>query len=317
MYKLLLCWRYLRTRYIALVSIISITLGVWVMIVVNSVMEGFNNEMQDRIHGSTSDITIDALDYSGMPDADYQFEQIRKVAGDDIEAMSPVVFTIGMLNITHGGRSMSQPVQVIGIDENTQGLVSDFNKYLQHPENRKKMSFELREGGFDVHDHQADADAPERPMMGEAGWKYRRLLAKIRAQEQSNRLEGSGVRQQGYWDGTDGANAVRDAVEVDPSTNLPPPAKGPTTDIFQNNPAITAEGAATFDMAKDQHTGVVLGMLLASRRSLKDKDNPRGGCEDRFSFSPATTSASCSRRRAPNRPESATPSRSSIFSRAR
>ena len=286
MYKLLLCWRYLLTRYIALVSIISVWLGVTTMIVVNSVMEGFNNEMQNRIHGSTSDITIDALDYGGMPDAEYQFEQIRKVAGTDIEAMSPVVFTIGMLNISHGGRSMSQPVQVIGIDENTQGLVSDFNKYLQHPENRKKMSFNLREDGFDTRDHQADESAPERSMMAEAGWKYRRLLARIRAQEQNYGLEnpaGSDIRQQSYLKGeNDGSNAARGAAEGDPSTNIPPPAVNGPEDIFGKNPAIAADAAANFDMAKDQHTGAVLGMLLASRRNLKDKDNPNGGCEDRF-----------------------------------
>ena len=41
MYKLLLSWRYLRTRYIALASIISVTLGVATLIVVNSVMAGF------------------------------------------------------------------------------------------------------------------------------------------------------------------------------------------------------------------------------------------------------------------------------------
>ena len=40
MYKLLLSSRYLRTRFIALASIISITLGVATMIVVNSVMNG-------------------------------------------------------------------------------------------------------------------------------------------------------------------------------------------------------------------------------------------------------------------------------------
>src|SRR5262249_6970977 len=50
MYKLMLCWRYLRTRFIALASIVSVTLGVATMIVVNSVMEGFTHEMQNRIH---------------------------------------------------------------------------------------------------------------------------------------------------------------------------------------------------------------------------------------------------------------------------
>ena len=42
MYKLLLCWRYLRTRWIALASVISVTLGVATMIVVNAVMAGFS-----------------------------------------------------------------------------------------------------------------------------------------------------------------------------------------------------------------------------------------------------------------------------------
>ena len=47
MYKLLLSWRYLRTRYIALASIVSVTLGVGTLIVVNSVMAGFAHG-QDR-----------------------------------------------------------------------------------------------------------------------------------------------------------------------------------------------------------------------------------------------------------------------------
>ncbi len=50
MYKLLLCLRYLRTRYIALASIVSVMLGVATMIVVNSVMAGFTREMQDRMN---------------------------------------------------------------------------------------------------------------------------------------------------------------------------------------------------------------------------------------------------------------------------
>ena len=54
MYKLLLSWRYLRTRYIALASIISVTLGVGTLIVVNSVMAGFTREMHVRLHGILS-----------------------------------------------------------------------------------------------------------------------------------------------------------------------------------------------------------------------------------------------------------------------
>ena len=55
MYKYLLCWRYLRTRYIALASVISVMLGVATMIVVNSVMAGFSDKMRDRLHGVLAD----------------------------------------------------------------------------------------------------------------------------------------------------------------------------------------------------------------------------------------------------------------------
>ncbi len=68
MYRWLLCFRYLRTRYIALASIISVTLGVATMIVVNSVMAGFSAEMHERLHGLASDIVIEGHASGGMPD---------------------------------------------------------------------------------------------------------------------------------------------------------------------------------------------------------------------------------------------------------
>ena len=49
MYKFLLCWRYLRTRYIALVTIVSVMLGVAAMIATNAVMEGAKHELQRQL----------------------------------------------------------------------------------------------------------------------------------------------------------------------------------------------------------------------------------------------------------------------------
>ena len=66
MYKVLLCLRYLATRYIALASIISVMLGVATMIVVNSVMAGFTTEMRDRIHGILADVIVET-NQSGRP----------------------------------------------------------------------------------------------------------------------------------------------------------------------------------------------------------------------------------------------------------
>ncbi len=68
MYKLLLCWRYLLTRYLALVCIVSVMLGVATLIVVNSVMSGFSTKLRDRLHGLLSDLVIEAQWYDGFAD---------------------------------------------------------------------------------------------------------------------------------------------------------------------------------------------------------------------------------------------------------
>ncbi len=68
MYKYLLCWRYLRTRYIALASVVSVMLGVATMIVVNSVMAGFSEKMRDRLHGVLADVVVESYNLDGFYD---------------------------------------------------------------------------------------------------------------------------------------------------------------------------------------------------------------------------------------------------------
>src|SRR5215813_11642413 len=108
MYKFLLCWRYLRTRYIALVSIISVMLGVATMIVVNAVMEGFTHEMKDRIHGILSDIVFESVGLDGFPDADRRMAEIRKVAGEYVAGMSPTVHIPAMLGYSYGSEYITR-----------------------------------------------------------------------------------------------------------------------------------------------------------------------------------------------------------------
>ena len=192
MYKYLLCWRYLRTRYIALVSIISVTLGVATLIVVNSVMSGFTTEMKARLHGILSDVVVNSNDFGGLPNVEKQMARIREIAGDKIEAMTPTVNVPAMLYFKTPGGWSSRPVQVIGIDMETYPLVSVFGKYLQHPEHRKKPSFELLENGYDTRDHQLaeGEDYVPREQMGDAGWEHRRAWA--RCQKFSQEIDGTG-----------------------------------------------------------------------------------------------------------------------------
>ncbi len=77
MYKYLLCWRYLRTRYIALASVVSVMLGVATMIVVNSVMAGFSEKMRDRLHGVLADVVVESRDLDGFRNADEVMARIK------------------------------------------------------------------------------------------------------------------------------------------------------------------------------------------------------------------------------------------------
>ena len=99
MYKLLLCWRYLRTRYLALVCIVSVMLGVATLIVVNSVMAGFSNKLRDRLHGLLSDVVLEAYDYDGFPDPEGKMALIRAdpFLAERVEAMTPTLEIFAMV----------------------------------------------------------------------------------------------------------------------------------------------------------------------------------------------------------------------------
>jgi lipoprotein-releasing system permease protein len=132
MYKLLLCVRYLRTRYIALASIISVMLGVATMIVVNSVMAGFTTEMRDRLHNFLADVVIESRGTQGIPDAERQMAMVQKAAGQYIAAMTPTIEIPGMMTFTdpYSGQTYTTTVQMQGIDPVGKAKVGPLQDYL-------------------------------------------------------------------------------------------------------------------------------------------------------------------------------------------
>jgi lipoprotein-releasing system permease protein len=132
MYKLLLCVRYLKTRYIALACIISVMLGVATMIVVNSVMAGFTTEMRDRLHNFLADIVIESRGTAGIEDAEKQMERVKSAAGQYIAAMTPTIEIPGMMTFTDpwSGETYTAPVQIQGIDPAGKAQVGPLQDYL-------------------------------------------------------------------------------------------------------------------------------------------------------------------------------------------
>ncbi len=274
MYKLLLCWRYLRTRYIALASIISVMLGVATMIVVNSVMSGFSTEMQNRIHGIISDVVVDGNSIEGFSDVEGHMEEIRSVAGEWIEGMTATVNVPAMISFQCGNQWITRQIHLIGIDADTQGQVSDFAKYLQHPENRKSVSFQLRDGGYDAVDHQAESGGFKRPQMETAGWERRRRVAEDREFQRSLMGPNDDTNPVPYGDSTGGG-----PLEVSDESE---PAQLPY-DPFNKRIAGPAQESEHIDPAGRPHTGAVVGIALPSiRRSAGLDENGVQQYEEQF-----------------------------------
>ncbi|MDO4586832.1 MAG: FtsX-like permease family protein [Planctomycetia bacterium] len=180
MYKLLLTWRYLLTRYIALVCVISVTLGVATLIVVNAVMLGFSREMENKIHGVLSDVMIGSRSsLRGFDDVDQRVEDVWNVAGEMIEAVTPTVTTLGLLCFElPGNETSTHYVQVIGIDPESYAKVTSISQFVQHPKNREHLSFQLQEEGYDIRNPLFGKNGTERRLLADAGWKKRRKNVK-------------------------------------------------------------------------------------------------------------------------------------------
>ena len=292
MYKLMLCLRYLRTRYIALASVISVMLGVATMIVVNSVMSGFQDEMHTRLHGILSDVVVEAQSMEGIQDPQILEEEIRSIVGDDLVGLTSTVHIPSMLSFQYRGEWVTRQINLIGIDDQTYASVSDFSQFLLHPSNREQLSFALRETGYD-------------PRLREAGWIYRRMRTAQENfyREQMKRLEqqdadlGGGPNDTARALISDGpGQSADDGGQPGPSESLAPVAPdglphasgaieaGPLAGDRSNHQSFVAAeptgddpfaGVATetpdrFDPATQTHIGMVLGIATCSIRQRNE-----------------------------------------------
>lgn len=214
MYKLLLCQRYLRSRYIALASIISVTLGVATMIVVNAVMAGFSNEMRSRIQGILSDIIIETRSYDGEADANLHKELIQRLIGQYVAGVTSTVEVYGMLSFPYGGQYIHHPVTLIGIDPASKSEVGPLVDYLQ--------SYHQQENG-------PETTPAERPLSHKPDWtltpaalEYRQRIAAL-AREKAKFLKELKTQ---HGDGT-AAAAGKDPFETDAFKDMEGPDAGP------------------------------------------------------------------------------------------
>jgi lipoprotein-releasing system permease protein len=132
-FEWLLGWRYTRagraTRrngfisFISGVSMLGIALGVAALIIVLSVMNGFQKEVRDRMLAVVSHIEVLAVDGGALGNPDALMQRVR--SHPEVVAVAPFVATQALIA---RGEDMRGAV-VRGIDPEQEGLVAEF---VQH-----------------------------------------------------------------------------------------------------------------------------------------------------------------------------------------
>ena len=148
-YELIIGWRYTRAgrssgrngfiSFISGVSMLGIALGVAALIIVLSVMNGFQKEVRDRMLSVVSHIELYAPMGEGLADTQALMQQVKQHPA--VIGAAPFVAQQALLA---RGEDM-RGAMVRGIDHNTEAQVSDF--ILDIPNNTRES---LQAGSFNV-----------------------------------------------------------------------------------------------------------------------------------------------------------------------
>ncbi|MCF6158146.1 MAG: FtsX-like permease family protein [wastewater metagenome] len=124
MYKLFISLRYLRSRKISFFAVAGVAVGVMTLIVVLSVMNGFDRELRSRIRGTLAHIIVTKGGMYGLDNYKQVIEKIKDF--DHVAACAPYVEGPALIKI----RGRKEFVYFKGIDPFAESHVSDFESYI-------------------------------------------------------------------------------------------------------------------------------------------------------------------------------------------
>jgi ABC-type lipoprotein release transport system permease subunit len=122
-YKYFIAFRYLRSRFITWLAIAGVTIGVMALVIVTSVMGGFESELHERIRGTMGHITIESDSFFGVHNPGAIENAVMAVP--HVTGTSPYVESIALFS----GLTLDWG-KIKGIEPVKEMVVGNFNKYL-------------------------------------------------------------------------------------------------------------------------------------------------------------------------------------------
>jgi lipoprotein-releasing system permease protein len=140
-FELLLALRYLRPKrtfvsIITLISILGVALGVAVLIIVISVMSGFDHDLRGKILGFNSHLKIYALDEAGLTKTMANYADVMKLVSSNKSVRGIAPFVLGQVLVetepanTNFQTSFTAAPWLRGVDVNAESSVSVLPKSI-------------------------------------------------------------------------------------------------------------------------------------------------------------------------------------------
>ena len=140
-FELLLALRYLRPKrtfvsIITLISVLGVALGVAVLIIVISVMSGFDHNLREKILGFNAHLKINALDKSGTTEMMGNYADVMRLVSSNKNVRGVAPFVLGQVLVetepadTNVEESLTAAPWIRGVDVNAESSVSVLPKSI-------------------------------------------------------------------------------------------------------------------------------------------------------------------------------------------
>ncbi len=125
MYKLFISLRYLRRKKITFFAVAGVAVGVMTLIVVLSVMNGFDKELRSKIRGTLAHIVVLKRGIYGFDNYEEVINKIKSF--EHVEACAPYIEGPALLNV----RGAKEFAYFKGVDPIAEAKVGDFENYIK------------------------------------------------------------------------------------------------------------------------------------------------------------------------------------------
>ena len=134
MYRRFLSTRYLRSRFVNLISVAAVMAGVAVMILVTSVMDGFQAKVRQVVRGTLSHLVLvpdGQVPPPTFPSLEQSLHANRDVVGAAPQITAYMAHPYKRAASWHTGSTDYQPMEAVGIDWDRERHVSSLAQYLK------------------------------------------------------------------------------------------------------------------------------------------------------------------------------------------